>query len=158
MHDIFLLIGAVMCFYTRFLNISSDCHCAICPSYRRERTSLINTHLHGESTVQICPADYECIPYSFYGLIGQKRRSRLKTISDGGSETRKRCGVALNVWQASHALLITSSSCRVASSIWFGRARLITSYNFPNVGCLKWRCSLIISDSVNKIDFEFHVR
>ena len=84
--------------------------------------------------------------------------SRLKTISDGGSKTRKRCGGAQNVWQVSHALVICSNSCRVALSTWFDRARFIASYNFPDVGCLKWRYSLIISDFVNKIDFKFNVR
>ncbi len=94
---------------------------------------------------------------AFFSIhIRSRATSKLKTISDGGSETRKRCGGALNVWQVSHALVIFSNSCCVASSTWFGRACFKTVYNFPDVRCLKWRCSLIISDLVNMIYFEFH--
>ena len=78
--------------------------------------------------------------------IRSSANSRLKTIWDGGSETRKCCGGALNVWKVSHTLVIFSNSFRVASSTWFGRANFITSYNFSDVGCLKWRCNLVISE------------
>ena len=132
----------ILAFWISFLGISSAAFHPIFPSDRCERTFLINIRYHEECNIKnvqlvtnashtdcavwldtnVTELNFVSISTTRSVLFPIHIRLNgllwLKSIKEGGCETRKRCSGALNIWQVSHTSGTTSNGCRVSSSIW----------------------------------------